>query len=253
MRAVALGIAMSAALLAPAHAEPPPDLARAADLYQAAEAAMADSRFADALDGFKAAYELTRDPVLFYKLGSANEHAGHCEAALIAYRRYLAEAHPSEQFAQLTRDHIVACGGDPHEPVPPVAEPPPPPTPPPPAPALHGHGTWPAWLLVGGTLGLVTIGAVLAFATSSSESDIKDLYAGTGGNPPAFDATTQLRYQQLLDEGHRFEVLAWTAFGLAGAAAIGATILFVSHGDAEARIVPVVTPQGGGVSLAGHF
>jgi hypothetical protein len=97
---------------------------------------------------------------------------------------------------------------------------------------------------------------VLAYATSSSEQDVKDLYLGLAGQPPAFDAKTQARYQQLLDEGHRYEVLSWTAFGLAGVAAIGAGILFAtsSHDESpRATVTPLVTPQGAGVSLSGHF
>ncbi len=239
-------------LLASTHAHADPDFAHAKDLYRAAEAAMLGGRYVEALVDYGSAYDITKDPVLFYKLGSANERAGNCDVAIGFYRRYLAEAHPDANYIALTRDRITACGGDTKVAPPPPDVPAPPPTPPPPpAPVAQGHGTWPGWLLVGGTLGLVTIGTVLAYATTSSENDVKDLYAGADGQPPPFNAATQQRYQQLLDQGHRYEVLAWTAFGTAALTATAATIVFLT--THQERIAPLVAPQAAGVSLSGRF
>lgn len=311
MRAIACGVVIGALVggtILPhaSRAQGTPDLSRAKDLYKSAEAAVKDGRFAEAAGDYGAAYEITRDPVLFFKIGSANERAGKCGLALIYYGRYLREAHPSEAFVTLTRQRIVACGGDPDA-----------------APAA-GSGAGPggtagsagsgagsggttagsagtagsadgttaggntagsagaeptgsgsasttagsaagsdatttpirlgtssraAWTLVASSIALVTVGGVLAYAASSSENDISDLYVGFAGQPPAFDARTQKQYEQLVDEGNRYEKLSWLAFGLAGASAISAAVLFYrSSGDHAVQVAPAVTPTGGSVS-----
>src|SRR5262245_39392683 len=92
-RAAVIAAAMLAALVASGlgqplgHAQPAPELDRAKDLYLSAEAAMKDDRFDDAARDYGAAYELSRDPALFYKIGRANERAGKCSVALTYYTR----------------------------------------------------------------------------------------------------------------------------------------------------------------------
>ena len=119
-------------------------------------------------------------------------------------------------------------------------------TAPPPA-AAHRHGHDLPWLMVGGALAFVTAGAVLAYSASSSEQDIRDLYVGLDSMTPTFDAKTQQRYQDLLDEGHRYQYLSWGAFGLAGGFALAATLLFVRDYNAEQNRI-VVTPTASGTS-----
>src|SRR5439155_25196592 len=105
-----------------------------------------------------------------------------------------------------------------------------------------------AWLMVGGTLAFVTAGAVLAYSASSSEQDLKDLYVGLDGVPPTYDAKTAQRYQDLIDEGHRYQYLSWASFGIAGACALGATILFArAHGEVGSVAVrPIAAPHEAG-------
>jgi hypothetical protein len=92
---------------------------------------------------------------------------------------------------------------------------------------------------------------VLAYAADSAENDVRDLYAGFSGRPPSFDAETQQRYADLVDQGRRYEHLSWASFGLAGAAALGATYLFVTgrRADREPAVAPVVTPGTAGVRV----
>jgi hypothetical protein len=110
-----------------------------------------------------------------------------------------------------------------------------------------------AWVLTGGAIALTALGGILAVAASSSENDVRDLYVGFAGQPATFDAETRKRYDDLIDQGHRFQHLSWASFGLAGAAAAGAAILFVLGGREEsaprARVTPVVTPSGAGVAI----
>lgn len=127
MRALAAGlvagvIATASIVTGLGHAQPAPDVERAKSLYKSAETAMAEGRFADAARDFGAAYDITRDPVLFYKIGNAHERAGKCDIALIYYGRYLREARPNDQFMKLVQERIAACGGDPRRvPAPPDA------------------------------------------------------------------------------------------------------------------------------------
>ncbi|HEU0031613.1 MAG TPA: hypothetical protein VFQ53_13330 [Kofleriaceae bacterium] len=273
MRAFASAIVL-AAVVGVASAQPAPaDLARAKELYQSAETAMAQSRFDDAARDYAAAYDLSKDPVLFFKIGSAHQKAGKCDIAVVYYRRYLKEGAPAEPFATTTRERITACGGDKApEPAPPepMTTPAPPPTPEPAAtttptepPAPAKSTALPArhrlaWLLVGGSIASFTVGAVLAYSANAAENDVDDLYVGLGGIPPAYDARTKARLDELIDEGERYELLSRIGFGVAGALAIGATIRFLTDPDAaetpaKTSIVPTVSPRGAGVAATIRF
>jgi len=264
MRAVGTFLAVVIAATS-VQAQPAPNVDQAKTLYDAAQAAMTDARYADAIRDYGAAYELTKDPVLLFKLGTAHQKAGSCELALGFYRRYLKEGRPDEPFVNLTKDRIVACGGDPAvdtapEPAPP---PPPPPTPPPvatkpvqpppppakPAPMLGRHRA--AWLLVGGSIAFVTIGSVLAYSSNAAERDLEDLYVGLGGSPPVFDARTRERYEDVVAEGQRYETLSWISFGIAGGLAIGAAVRFLTA--SETVIAPTVNARGAGISAVRAF
>jgi hypothetical protein len=348
VRRVALGaavaVALGGAIGSPiGRAEPAPDLARARELYRSAEAAMQAGRYDDAARDYGAAYELSADPALFYKIGRASERAGKCDVALLHYARYLRDGKPTEQFTALTRERIAACGGDPAgsgsagtrgvAPGPGDASSPAGGAAAGPAagadtaiasatgkdqrpaePARGGSaaanaggsasgaspggaggatasagatgaegsaaapegpaGATPAagsgsaaaalipptrqkiaWLMGGGAIALVSLGGVLAYAASSSENDVRDLYAGFAGQAPMFDAQTRKRYDDLVDEGRRYQHLSWAAFGLAGAAAVGVAVLFtIGRGDEPApprapAVTPVVGPRGAGVSV----
>jgi tetratricopeptide (TPR) repeat protein len=267
------------------HAEPAPDagLERAKDLYQSAEAAMKDGRFEDAIRDYGAAYDLSKDPALFYKIGHANERAGRCEVALSYYARYLREGKPTEAFARLTQERMAACGGPAADRAgaagPPGGDPKAGAAGPAEsgaagapassestastAPAAAAQASVPvlrntekaAWILSGSAVALITLGGVLAYASSSSENDIRDLYVGFAGQPATFDAQTRSKYDDLIDQGHRYQHLSWGAFGLAGAAAAGAVVLFLVGGHDEApparraRVIPVVTGRGAGVAV----
>jgi outer membrane biosynthesis protein TonB len=129
------------------------------------------------------------------------------------------------------------------------------PLPPAPEPALVTSGNKDAaWLFVGGALTFLTAGAVLAYSTSSSEQDLRDLYTTTSGRSPVFDAETQQRYDDLTDEGRRYEVLAWTSFGLAAGCAAGAAIFFVraSH-ESNVSVTPTASPTSAGLNVRLSF
>ncbi len=112
------------------------------------------------------------------------------------------------------------------------------------------------WLMVGGALAFVTAGAVFAYSASSSESDIKDLYVGLANMTPTFDAKTAARYQDLLDEGHRYQYLSWGSFGIATGFAVAAGVLFIrDHNEEQRRLLltPTASPTSAGASLTLKF
>jgi hypothetical protein len=281
MRPVALGVlagvlagtALVAALGSSTSAQPAPDMKRVKELYNNAERAMTEGRHADAVRDYGEVYELTKDPVLFYKIGSANEKAGKCDVALIYYGRYLKEAKPAEQFIARTHERISACGGT----IDPIGTPEPTGSATPtgsaaPEPAGSAAEPTPAaagsaapvvgkhrgpWLLVGGSLALVTVGAVLAYQADAAENDLRDLYVGIEGMPPAFNDRTRERYDAVVAEGKRYEKLSWASFGLAGALAIGAALWFKlgSSDDAPAKtsVMPTVNRDGAAVTTTIRF
>ena len=303
-----------ATLAVRSEAQPTPDFARAKQLYDTASSELDKGAYTDAVRDFGAAYEITKDPVVFYKIGVANEKAGKCDVALVYFARYVREAKPAQHFIDVTKEHVAACGGDwralEAKPVDKTdtlagmdtgsgsasvgmgktlptgtgltssgsgsyeisttpsnadagsgsdagsamgsdavgsdvgagsAAPP--------APAIgHRHTRDLPWLMVGGALAFVTAGAVLAYSASSSEQDIRDLYVGLDHTSPVFDAKTQQRYQELLDEGHRYQYLSWGSFAIATGFAAAATILFVRDHDEQDQQRVIVTPTASGNS-----
>ncbi len=252
-------------------AQPAPgDVDRAKELYSNARKALDDGRYEDAVRDFGAAYDVTKDPVMFYWIASANDKAGRCDVALTYYGRYLKEAHPADDFLALVRDRIVACGGtldtgsavgsaagsavvEPHagsgSAVATVgsdagsAAPPPP---------LRGRHQGP-WLMVGGSIAFVTIGIVLAYSANASENDISDLYVGLEGTPPAFDPRTKQRYDDLVAEGERYQNLSRLSFALAAGLGIGAAVWFYLDRDRKpaerkALVTPTIRDGGAGVT-----
>ena len=284
MRVLAIGLCAGLATLA--SAQPTPDFARAKQLYDAASSELDKGAYSDAVRDFGAAYDITKDPVVFFKIGVANEKAGKCDVALVYFARYVREAKPAQHFIDTTKEHVAACGGDWRS-----LEPKPKddtlagmdgsaavtPTKIPgsevdqgtlsatgsdagsgssagsdagsgSAPTLaHRHGRDLPWLMVGGALAFVTAGAVLAYSASSSEQDIRDLYVGLDNMSPVFDMKTQQRYQELLDEGHRYQYLSWGAFGIAAGFTVAATLLFVHDHNVEQQRL-LVTPTASGTS-----
>jgi tetratricopeptide (TPR) repeat protein len=272
MRALVAACTAGLVTASAVYAQPAASLARAKQLYDDATAAMTAERYEEAAADFAAAFDITQDPVLFFKIASANEKAGHCETAIEYYRRYLAEAKPEPSFVTLTDERIAACsamgsdtgsattgsgsatetGSGSAMAAAPAAAPE----------TGSGSGTGTGsirsedtpWLLVGGALAFVTLGAVLAYSASSSESDISDLYQGVDNQPVVFDATTAQRYHDLVAEGHRYEYLSWASFGIGAAFGAAAAIYFVhDYNEKQYLVVPTATPHGAGVSAIVHF
>lgn len=109
------------------------------------------------------------------------------------------------------------------------------------------------WLLVGGSIALVTLGAVLAYSANAAERDVEDLYVGLGGTPPPFNATTRRLYDDAIAEGRRYQTLSIASFGLAGALAVGAAVWFALAPSEKIIVAPAVAPGAAGASASIRF
>ena len=249
-----------------------PDYKRAAALYRDAEFAMQQLRYDAAATSYQGAYDITRDPVLFFKLASAHDKAGRCDVALPFYRHYLNEGHPNAEFTTLTQDRIKACEAmlsatttpekPPEKPIvtppptlpekpvviapkPLIFNPPPIDTRPPearfePVPSVDYHGpvgNKVAWTsaLVG--VGIAALGGIMLMRARATEDDINDLYAvNNGGRPIAFNTATQARFNDLDAQGVNDQNYATLSFALAGAAALTAIVIWAWPSGAESTV-----------------
>jgi tetratricopeptide (TPR) repeat protein len=249
-----------------------PDYARAATLYKQAEAEMAANQYSDAAADYAEAYDITKDPVLFFKIASADDKAGRCDLALTYYRRYLSEGNPSAEFKATTEDRIKACEtGEPATTDSTVPEPGASPDPgaaatvdtgstaPSDKPSLAG--THPgkrrgmAWITLGVGIALGTVGVVSALSAEASEKDLKDLFdVRVMGRPVEFTAANQERYDDLVAQGKRYQKVSWVAFGAAGVAFATATVLFLtSHDRAESPPPVSIDVTGDGATVGAGF
>lgn len=317
---VATGLALALAGAADVTAQPA-DVNAARAHYKAAETAEREGRYAEAATEYGIAYDLTKDPILFFKIGVVNEKAGKCGVALTYFQRYLREGNPTAEFRRLTDEKIAACraatgpggatggagggaagggdggaggtgggntgdggtgggttgdGGGGVEPDfgggadggetgaggelgaggPSFVD---------------GGTTWKrsaAWISTGATVGLLAVGAVLYMSAEGSEEDLEALIdfrdPSTGRPLPYREVASQ--YQDLVDEGERFDALATYAFVAAGVTAAAAVTFFILDGMDGGRekpvgfvgkAVPRVTPRLGretaGVVLGWEF
>jgi len=109
------------------------------------------------------------------------------------------------------------------------------------------------WLLIGGSIALVTAGSVLAYSANAAERDVEDLYVGLNGTPPPFNDTTRKLYDDAIAEGRRYQTLSIVGFGLAGAMAVGAAVWFALDKDEQVTVAPAVAPGAAGVSTTIRF
>lgn len=86
-----------------------PDYADAKQHYADAEKAAQERDWAQAAKEYGIAYDITRDPVLFFKLGNAYQLSGDCTRAVEYFQRYLAEAKPSAEYQADTQARIAKC------------------------------------------------------------------------------------------------------------------------------------------------
>ena len=270
-----------------------PDYQAAKNHYLAAENAAKAKNWAVAAKEYGVAYEITRDPVLFFKLGNAYQLSGDCTRAVEYLERYIAEAKPSEEYKADARSRISSCNAaaatsegnkapkSKPETKPPVGDQ---------VPGLEEAGqeksasdivgadseqvgqptfiddapTWQetaAWTSVGVSVALLSASAILGLSANSREEDIDNLfrYRDMNGNPAAYDATVQKRYEDLVKEGEDLNTLSMVALGLAGVSTASAIAFFVLDSvasretDGLSTITPTLTNESVGVTAGWAF
>jgi tetratricopeptide (TPR) repeat protein len=248
-------------------------IAKAKEHYQAGTAAEARGAYDEAVKEFEAAYDITKDPKVFYPIAKAHESAGHLEDALIYYRRYLGEAKLSPQLEAEVKARIeVVEKKQPTE----ATAPPAPVEPakeeliPPKAAAPRDEPEHPtrwyreaAWISLGVTAALLTTGGVLLTTARSREDDVNSLLEtrDSSGLPHTYGGTVKEQYDQAWDEGDQLEAFALASFIGAGVTAAATVTFFIldagSDDDAasqpSARLSPQLLPGGGAFSAAWRF
>jgi tetratricopeptide (TPR) repeat protein len=295
-----LAATMALLLLTTVAAPPPlaladdakPDYAAAKKHYLAAEEAARAKDWAKAAVEFSVAYEITRDPVLFFKLGNAYQLSGDCTRAVEYFERYIAEAKPSEEYKSDTKSRIATCksssgtsagGGTETAPtnegttseVPGLEE-------------NSGTGSsdmelqandgeqvgqptflddkpsWQetaAWTSVGVSFAFLSASAILGLSANSREEDIDNLYRyrDSNGNPAQYDANIQKKLDNLVDEGEDLNTLSMVALGLAGVSTASAILFFVLDSSASkeeetlSSITPTISDESLGVAANWAF
>ena len=250
------------ALATPTKAE----VAQAKKLYTAAEAESRISKFAEAAKDYTAAYELTKDPALLFKIASAHQSAGACDTALLYYRRYLTEGVPTAKNETLTKERITKCGGHlgPQDATPPPVAPavvtPPAsrPAPPPEPPVATTPDATPD----------PVVAAPPPQTTPAVTASTKDLGPASGherdrawgylGGAAILGGAGVVLYAQGRSAGSAgYKDAAYAAFGIGGLAAIASVYFFARHQPHEQErtslIVPTVDAHSAGVSALFKF
>jgi tetratricopeptide (TPR) repeat protein len=249
-----------------------PDYAAAKKHYAEAEKAAQEKDWARAAKEYGVAYEITRDPVLFFKLGNAYQLSGDCTRAVEYYERYIAEANPSDEYRADTQTRIANCNtslaGATTEPAEPDDPAPPEETTPTPATTttpgleeasaedsaevnvgtdseqvgqptfLDDEPTWQetaAWTSVGVSFALLSVSAILGLSADSREEDIDNLfrYRDSEGNPAEYTETVRKRHESLIEEGEDLNTMSMVALGLAGVSTVSAVVFFVLDSSAS--------------------
>ncbi len=231
-----------------------PDYKAAKEHFRKAEQASQAENWDEAVREFLIAYEITQDPVVFFKLATAYQSAGKCSEAVEYFKRYNEEANPSMEYRADALKRITDCNtklagepatgpgesspdeGDTKSPMDPLDEEEKEelvestyddqPT------FIDEEITWQktaGWTSVGVSAAFLTAGAVLGLSAKSREEDLDNLLTFRDGadRPTSFNDTVSKRYNDLEDEGKTLNTMSMVAFGLAGASAATAIVFFL--------------------------
>jgi hypothetical protein len=272
---------IAVALLLANPAKPPS--AEEQRLYEEGTRALAGGDAAAAERAFAAGYALGRDPAFLVHLGEAQEKAGAPARAADTYRRYLREAPDASDRAEIeARLSRVAPAGGATPAAPPPAgatgefgsSPPPaaaaPPMPTAPAPAADPEGparTEPSsdsgWnrynttavIATGAALLLLGTTAFFAAQAGSTKDDVNRLtiYQDERTGAPLRYSSVADRYEQLMDDGRRYDRYAKIALVAAGGAAAVAAVFYVLDAKFGQEPTLAIAPDGRGVAVLGGW
>jgi len=243
-----------------------PDLDRARKHFEAGSQAFQRGDYPAAELEFRGAYAITKDPLLFYNIGQAQQRRGHLEAAIKSYRAYLAgvpdaedraevegiirnlEKEPTEPKTGPTPGTVTGPGGKP------------PGTPPPPRSDDGRTRRMSAWIVGGTSVVALALGVVFSVKSfqKAEDANYEINLRQPNGRPYPYSN------QQPFFEDNKRLAQTWggLAIGLYAVGAVGlgiATYLFLSSRGMKAtgekktarlQLAPVLDPHNAGV-LAG--
>lgn len=126
------------------------------------------------------------------------------------------------------------------------------PPPPPPPPTSDPGGSLKLAGMIGGGVGLVTLG--LGFYFGVRAKTINDDIEDQGPNEPWPN-----NIREYMDEGQRYEYMQVAFLVVGGALLVGGTVAYVvgrgktTEAHQQMVIAPTLTPDGGGISFSGRF
>ena len=262
--AIIVSLALALPVVAAANA-PALDLTEARRHFMTGTDAYQRQEYPRAAREFEAAYRLTHDPLLRLNVGEAEERAGNRDAAVAAYRGYLAGLPSAANRADVARrtrrlEAELASGPGPAAPVGGAELTAP--TPPAPEPEGPGKLRLAAWVTAAATVALAATGGVLTLASRSRESQAASrLHAvdpQTGQPWPPGVALGD--YRDLVEQGRRYETLSVVFYSAAAGAALAAgTLFYLDHRrrgaerSARMRVVPQVGPRSAGLVAGVEF
>lgn len=285
---IAAALVLGLCAFAPWRAAHAQDLVAAGRHYSAGREAYDKGQFGRAVEEWKAAFTVTKDPALLVEIGEAQERAGDGAGALATYERYLTMA-PTGGDRDAVEKRIAALRAAPpakevpppvpiepqHAPLAPHAEHSPSVTPPPvaapeapPANPDGGEGLAEgppsklrvaAWVGIAAAVALVTAGGIMGLAAQSRSDEIgrREAVLGADGQPPKYDSATQTQMDGLHSDGVAFNAAAMTLLSLGAVTAVTAGVLFYldrrDQRAAKVSLAPALSPGGAGLSARWEF
>jgi tetratricopeptide (TPR) repeat protein len=245
-----------------------PDLDLARRHFEAGSQAYDRKDYAAAETAFWAAFTITKDPLLYYNIGQAQQRQGHAAAAVSSYRLYLLGVPDAEDRAEVRRI-IEALELELRSPVrlPPsvtAAQPVGPATSPASQPeARRNTRRLAAWITGGGAVALLATGVAMSAVSRSKANDANSLLTrrGTDGQPLPF-AEVASQYDSAKNGASAY---GGVAIGMYAAAAVagglGVYLLMTSRraeSSSEAsrarwQLVPEMSPRRAGLVAGTEF
>jgi len=211
--------------------------------FAAAQDAFARGEYKKAAESFRAAHDITKDPVLLFNIGESWQRAGDAPRAVASYRAYL-QAQPQaadrpevEKRLRELEDAAPSPGATPGTPpgatpgaAPAQATPAAPTTPPEERRQVAAASPYrtAAWASMAGAMAIVTAGAVLGLGAQNRADELsRRVSLVMSGQPLEYNEAERNAYESLMSEGRAYNQAAIACLVVAGAAAVTSGVLFL--------------------------
>ena len=246
-----------------------PDLERARRHFEGGSQAFQRGDYPRAEIEFRAAYAITKDPLLFYNIGQSQQRRGHLEAAIKSYRAYLAGVPDAEDRAEVEgiirniEKELAAPKPGGGGTVGPVTGPEKPTGPKPRGEDDTHARRQSAWIVGSVSVAMLAVGAAmsgLSYQKAKKANELLDQRDPITGLPTLFTSVREQFNSRKSDAA----TFGGVAIGMYAAAAVGlgiTTYLFVtSRGhstkekrEARLRLTPILDPHNAGLVAGMEF